>query len=206
MAHRLVLPVGAVRLLRGLLDELVALHEDPASGPADHAGNPAWQRLYPSTTTDPRLDRDLRDLVHPDLVEQRREAFELVADALADGVDRARDDQPSDAVTASDDELRVGLGASTEVVLLDDEQATALLGVVNDIRLALAATVDLPGLLDDDGHRLRDDVTGQAREVVELVEWLAVVQEQVLSTLAPLSQAHFDDPVHDLGPTDPDVP
>lgn len=201
MPHRLVLPIGAVRLLRGLLDELVDLHLDPEE--TGRARNPAWERLYPSTTADPRLDRDLRDLVHPDLVEGRREAFELVADALDGGVRSGDGDTTADEADA----VRVGLGAVTEVLSLDDEQATAMLGVVNDIRLALAATVDLAGLLDDEGDRLRDDVTEEARGVVELVEWLAVVQEQVLASLAPLSQAHFDDPVHDRGrpaPSDDD--
>lgn len=195
MAHRLVLPAGAVRMLRGLLAELIALH-DGAPTAADGSTHPAWRRLYPSTTADPRLDRDLRDLVHPDLVEGRREAFALVADVLAERFEQPDDLPDDDPGAAVADEVRVGLGAPVEVLRLDDDQAMAVLGVVNDIRLALAATVDMPSLLDDD-DRLRDDVDDDARGTVELVEWLAVVQEQVLATLAPLSQAHFDDPVHD---------
>ncbi len=174
MPHRLALPRGAVSLLRGLVGELTALHDEPDE---DH---PAWRRLYPRTTADPRLDRDLRELVHPDLVEGRRLALDVVGSALADADDDA------------------------DVLDLDDEQAVALLGVLNDVRLALSARIDLPGLLDEHGGALPADLPDATRMTVELVEWMAFLQEQVLSTVAPESQAHFDDPVHDRdGDPDP---
>lgn len=167
MPHRLALPAGSVALLRNLLAQLVALHDDPPVG--RHA---AWDRLYPATTADPRLDRDLRDLVHPDLVEGRRVAFEAVGDILSEVEDH------------------------TDRLDLDDEQAVAFLGVVNDIRISLAAAVDLPALLDNEGH-LPDSVEESTESTVRLVEWLAYLQEQVLSSVAPESQTHFAEPIHD---------
>lgn len=177
MSHRLVLPAGTVALLRHLVGQLVALHDE---APAD---DPAWQRLYPSTTADPRLDRDLRDLVHPDLVDGRMAAFQVVGEVLDDAD-----------------------GAGVDVDL-DDDQAVALLGVVNDVRLALSARVDLPGLVDDDGE-LPDDLPEETLAVVELVSWLALLQDQVLASLAPESLDHQREMARDrladeLG--DPDV-
>ncbi|MBY5161636.1 DUF2017 family protein [Salsipaludibacter albus] len=165
MVHELVVPPGTVGLLARLVDELVALHDEPDEQ------HPAWQRLYPATSTDDTLDADLRDLVHPDLVAGRREAFTTVQDLLA---------------THDED---------TERLAVDDEQAVALLGVVNDVRLAIAARIDLPGMLEgrSDGP-VPDETTVAA---VQVVDWLAMLQEQVLAGIAPESQSHFDDPVHD---------
>lgn len=159
MPHRLVLPPGTVAVLRHLVGRLVALHDE---APADDR---AWQRLYPSTTADPRLDRDLRELVHPDLVDGRLAAFEAVGEVLAE---------------ADADASRLDL---------DDDQAVAFLGVVNDIRLAVAADVDLPGLLGDDG-RLPPDLPEATRAAIELVDWLSLLQDQVLASLAPESLAY----------------
>lgn len=175
MSHRLAVPAGGARLLRGLVAELVALHDDPD----DH--HPSWQRLYPRTTADPRLDRDLRDLVHPDLVEGRREALEQVGEALADVADDAQS------------------------IELDDEQAVAVLGVVNDVRIAMAAAIDLPGLLATHDGELPESLPESTLAAAELVDWMGFLQEQVLASLAPESQSHFDDPVHgdsDLVPDD----
>lgn len=175
MANRLAVPPGAIGVLRGLLAQLVALHDEPSE---DH---PAWQRLYPSATRDPRLDRDLRALIHPDLVDGRRAGFDRVL-ALLEPLD-------DDAT----------------VLVVDDDGAVALLGVVNDIRISLAAMIDLPGRLDDTG-RLPESTPDTVLGTVELIEWLALLQEQVLSTIAPESQEHFDDPIHDrLDPPDPDI-
>lgn len=164
MSHRLALSTGTVTLLRHLVGQLVALHDE---APAD---DPAWQRLYPSTTADPRLDRDLRDLVHPDLMDGRMEAFQVVGAVLAD--------------------LDEG-GSDLE---LDDDQAVAFLGVVNDIRLALAARIDLPALVDDDGE-WPDDLAEETLAVAELVSWLAMLQDHVLASLAPESLDHQRDMV-----------
>ncbi len=164
MSHRLALSTGTVALLRHLVGQLVALHDE---APTD---DPAWQRLYPSTTADPRLDRDLRDLVHPDLMDGRMEAFQVVGEVLAD-LD--------------------GGGSDLE---LDDDQAVAFLGVVNDIRLALAARIDLPALVDDDGE-WPDDLAEETLAVAELVSWLAMLQDQVLASLAPESLDHQRDMV-----------
>ncbi len=170
MSHEVVVPSGTVGLLARLVDELVALHDEPDP---DH---PSWRRLYPPTSTDEAIDADLRDLLHPDLVEGRRAAFATVAEVLADHDPRA------------------------ERLVLDDEQAVAVLGVVNDVRLAIAARVDLPGLLEDRADRpVPDEATVAA---VQVVDWLAMLQEQLLAGIAPESQQHFDDPVHD----DPDAP
>lgn len=164
MSHRLVLSAGAVALLRNFVGQLVVLHDE---APTD---DPAWQRLYPSTTADPRLDRDLRDLVHPDLVEGRLEAFEVVGAVLADADGSGRE----------------------RTLEFDDDQAVAFLGVVNDVRLALAARINLPALVDDDGE-LPDDLPDQTLAVAELVSWLALLQDQVLASLAPESMDHQRD-------------
>lgn len=169
MSHEVVVPSGTVGLLARLVDELVALHDEP------DPEHPSWQRLYPATSTDESVDADLRDLVHPDLVEGRQAAFAVVAAVLAD--------HDPDA----------------ERLVIDDEQAVSLLGVVNDVRLAIAARVDLPGMLEGRTDRtVPDEATVAA---VQVVDWLAMLQEQLLAGIAPESQHHFDDPVHD----DPDA-
>lgn len=161
--HRLVLPPLLVEVLSRLVDDLARMHDDP---PDD---DPVWDRLYPATSTGAD-DADIRELVHPDLVERRRESLATIRDHL---------DQ-----TRETDE-----GA---VVLLDDEECVAFLGAVNDVRLALAVRVDPRLFTDPETEWPPPRPSMSERVMLELVDHLAWLQEEVLASLDPDTQAHHD--------------
>ncbi len=173
--HELVLPPVLVEVLSRLVDDLARMHEDPPEG------DPVWDRLYPPASPGTDDDADIRALVHPDLVERRRESLATIRDHLEG--------------TRETDE-----GA---VVLLDDEQCVAFLGAVNDVRLALAVRVD-PGLFSDpdvEWPPRRPSVS--ERVMLELVDHLAWLQEEVLAAIDPETQAHYDvDPDRGDEPSD----
>lgn len=171
--HELVLPPALVTVLGRLIEELLALHDDP---PED--GDPVWDRLYPATSATASDDVEIRELVHPDLALSRRTALTEISAHL----------QTSTATADG--------GAR---ILFDDEQAVEFLGVVNDVRLALAARVQ-PALFTEpetDWPPLT-----RARRItamVELVDHLAWLQEQLLTSLDPGTQSHDDTHGHELG-------
>lgn len=174
----LVLPSPVVMVLSRLVEDLGALHR---AGVDDD--DPVWQRLYPPASDDPATDHDLRDLVHPDLVERRQRALDEVAALL-------------DATTEDD------RGA---VLRMDGGQATLLLGVVNDIRIALATRVAPDVLAGEAVEWPPRDLTTTQRHTLELVDHLAWVQEEVLGILDPASQRHYQDHDPDRDPDhDPD--
>lgn len=175
--HQLVLPPMLVTILVDLLDQLTQLHDDPP-----HEGDPVWDRLYPATSPGADDDAAIRKLVHPDVVEQRRQALATIATHLGQAQE----------------------GPEGTVVLLDDEQSVHFLGAVNDVRLALAARIQ-PDLFETpDAPWPPRRPSRDVRAMLELVDHLAWLQEQVLSELDPDGHVHDDEhPDHDDAPRGP---
>ena len=148
-------------LLRRLRDEL----RDLLAGAAD--GDPVTDRLFPPAVTgDDEADSELRGMIHDDLLEARLAAL----DDLLDVLDRA---QPR---------------GKLHVVDLRDDEPALLLGVLNDLRLALGARVGLATV------ELRDLVADESSHAsLALMDWFAMWQEQLLVALDPLAARHYDD-------------
>lgn len=149
-----------VDLLRRLRDELQAVLQ--SGDDADVTG-----RLFPAAVTgDAEADDELRRLIHDDLLEGRLAALEDVLGYL----DRATRQR------------------RRQVVDLVDEEPAVVLGVLNDMRLALGARV---------GHDLvegRDVLSREDPRLSTLVvmDYLAMWQEQLLAVLDPVATAHYD--------------
>lgn len=168
--HEVVLPPALVVVLGRLIDELLALHDEPPG-----TSDPVWDRLYPVTSSATADDAEIRELVHPDLVTSRREALTAIAGHLETSVE----------------------SADGAVILLDDDQAVQFLGAVNDVRLALAARVQ-PALFSDPDVEWPPDAPSRRRAaMVELVDHLAWLQEQLLASLDAETQAHYQALDHD---------
>ncbi len=152
-------------LLRGLRDDLRTLLE--TGDPTD----PAVQRFYPPTVRgDDTADTELRRLIHDELLTSRITGL----DALLQVLDRAEPHRG---------DLRVELA--------DDEPALVL-GVLNDLRLALGARVGVE-TLDRDALDEDDPVV----PTLALMDHLAFLQESLLAILDPPSLAHYEDHDHD---------
>lgn len=152
-AVRMELDDGEVALLRGLHEELRRWLADP--DPAD----PVMARLFPPCAPeDDLVDAEVRALIFEDLLAERIEAL----DELVDIVDRGR-----------------SRGGRVRVDLVDDEPSLVL-GVLNDIRLALGARVGI-GELD------RNDVDEDhpAAWAIMVMDHLAYLQEQLIRILDP---------------------
>ena len=157
------------QLLSRMRGELHGLLEAPDEGDA------VTDRLFPSAVGgDEEADRELRALIHDDLREQRLQAL----DDLLGVLERA--------------EVHDG----EHVVELAEGEPTMVLGVLNDLRLALGARVGLATV------ELRELVADEsAHPLLAMMDWFAMWQEQLLVALDPLSASHYDHP-HD--PHDPD--
>lgn len=161
-AVRMQLRDEEVDLLRRLRDELEAvLH----AGEHDDA---VTRRLFPPAVTgDDEADDELRRLMHDDLLQSRLGALQEVLGYL-DRADRHR---------------------RRHVVDLVDEEPALVLGVFNDMRLALGARV---------GHDLlegRDELVADDPRLPTLavMDHLAMWQEQLLAVLDPVSTSHYDE-------------
>lgn len=152
---RLELDPFEYELLQSLPGELRSLLEDP--DPAD----PAVERLFPTAVVDDeRTDAEVRELIHDDLLRERLDGLDAMADILQRG------------------ERRRG---RIRVDLVDDEPALVL-GVLNDVRLTLACRVGL--------DRLERDEIGPehpAAPTIAVVNHLAWIQEQLLHVIDPPS-------------------
>lgn len=160
-AIRMVLTDGEADLLRSLVDQIRELldHPDP--------DDPVRQRLFPAAVSgDEQLDAELRGLVYDDLLAGRLAGLEEIVGYL----DRAR-------------RSRSGL----QVDLRPDE-AALVLGVLNDLRLALGARVRIE---DIDRDELSEE--HPAFPTVVLIDHLGWWQEQLLRILDPASVAHYDE-------------
>lgn len=154
-------------LLRGLRDDLRRLLE--TSDPDD----PVVRRFHPPTVRgDQRADDELRRLIHDELLTSRLAGL----DALIEVLDRARPQRGGD-------ELRVELA---------DDEPMLVLGVLNDVRLALGARVGIERL--DRGSVAEDDPVAPT---LALMDHLAFLQESLLAIVDPPSLAHYEDHQHD---------
>jgi hypothetical protein len=158
-----------VDLLRSLRDDLAAFLTTGAT-----PGDAVTGRLFPPTVVgDDDADQELRGLIHDDLLRDRLDAL----DSLTEILDRGRERRTRLEVT------------------LRDEEPVLVLGVLNDIRLALAARVGIEDLDRD----VLDDLDESTLHTLAVVDHLAGLQEQLLGVLDPESVRHYDEG-HDLEP------
>lgn len=151
-----------VDLLRRLRDELAAVLR------AGDRGDAVTRRLFPPAVTgDDEADDELRRLMHDDLLQSRLTALEEVLGYL----ERAHREK------------------RRQVVDLVEGEPVLVLGVLNDLRLALGARVGFD-LLEG-----RDDLTTDDPRLPSLavMDHLAMWQEQLLAVLDPVSTAHYDE-------------
>jgi hypothetical protein len=129
--------------------------------------DPIVQRLFPRALAgDDEADAELRRLLHDDLLASRLAGL----DALIDLLDRGR---PHRGV------LRVDL---------EGDEPLLVLGVLNDLRLAIGARV---GISDLDRNTLDEDDPVTYRLAV--MDHLAGMQEQLLAILDPPSVSVHED-------------
>lgn len=155
------LAAGEVELLRSMRDGLRAVLE---SGEPD---DPVVARLFPAAVSDdPEADTELRRLLRDELLTARLTALDDLHELL-EHAQRSRGG------------LRVDL---------DGEQAVLVLGVFNDLRLAIGARV---GVEQVEREQLpTDEATTRRLAVMDHFGWL---QEQLLAVLDPPSvQVYLD--------------
>lgn len=130
-------------------------------------GDPVMRRLFPPTVgDDEEADRELRGMIHDDLLRSRLASLDTLLDLLQRGTRRGR-------------AVRVDLV---------DEEPFVVLGVLNDLRLAIGAQVGIERL---DRERLDPDDPVTYR--VAVMDHLAWLQEQLLGVLDPESTRVYED-------------
>jgi Domain of unknown function (DUF2017) len=138
---------------RGLLASVIPQLRMVVEGDDDVARLRA--RLFPPAYDDPEHEREFRQLVGDDLLQQRLASVDTALATLDDGHARARH----------------------WVVELDDEQVQAWLSVLHDLRLILAQIVGIT--TEADWGRRRDGT-----DPAELVLWhVGMLQEELLDVL-----------------------
>jgi hypothetical protein len=149
---RVRLAPDEVAILRGLPDQLRSVLGEGGDEPVN-------QRLFPPAyldVADIEHDTEYHRLMHDDLVKEKLTNLDLVTDSLARG--------------------------STSVrrwsVELTNEEATAWLGVLNDLRLALGVRLDITEDFDGDV-----DDTDPRAPALRLLSYLGWLEEQLLSAL-----------------------
>ncbi len=151
-----------VDLLRRLRDELAAVLQEGDRGDA------VTRRFFPAAVTgDDEADDELRRLMHDDLLQSRLTALEEVLGYLDRG-HRVR---------------------RRHVVDLVEGEPVLVLGVLNDMRLALGARVGFDLLEARDGI----DADDPRVPTLAVMDYLAMWQEQLLAVLDPVSTAHYDE-------------
>jgi hypothetical protein len=149
---RVRLAQDEVAILRGLPDQLRSVL---AAG----RDEPVNQRLFPPAYLDVAdIDHDVeyQRLMHDDLVKEKLANLDLVTDTLARGSPSVR----------------------RWTVELTDEEATAWLGVLNDLRLALGVRLDIT----EDFDGAVDDTDPRA-PALRLLSYLGWLEEQLLDAL-----------------------
>lgn len=155
-AIRMELEPFEVELLRSLHEELRARLVE--SGEDD----PVRARLFPpAVPEDGAVDAEVRALIHDDLLQSRLEGLDELAALLDRGGRTARG------------KLRVDL---------EEEEPALVLGVLNDIRLAIGVRVGIDRL--DRDSLDEDDPAAHSVAVMDHFAWL---QEQLLAVLDPPS-------------------
>jgi hypothetical protein len=149
---RVRLAQDEVAVLRGLPDQLrTVLGEDE--------DEPVNRRLFPPAyldVADVERDVEYRRLMHDDLVKEKLANLDLVTASLERGSPSVR----------------------RWTVELTDEEATAWLGVLNDLRLALGVRLDITEDYDGDV-----DDTDPRAPAFRLLSYLGWLEEQLLDAL-----------------------
>jgi hypothetical protein len=141
-----------VAVLRGLPDQLRTVLGEGGDEPVN-------QRLFPPAyldVADIDNDSEYHRLMHDDLVKEKLTNLDLVTDTLARGSTSVR----------------------RWTVELTDEEATAWLGVLNDLRLALGVRLDITEDFDGDV-----DDTDPNAPALRLLSYLGWLEEQLLDAL-----------------------
>ena len=141
-----------VAVLRGLPDQLRTVLREGDDEPVN-------QRLFPPAyldVADIEQDTEYHRLMHDDLVKEKLTNLDLVTDTLARGSTSVR----------------------RWTVELTDEEATAWLGVLNDLRLALGVRLDITEDFDGDV-----DGTDPNAPALRLLSYLGWLEEQLLDAL-----------------------
>jgi hypothetical protein len=141
-----------VAILRGLPDQLRTVLVQGQDEPVN-------QRLFPPAyldVADVERDTEYQRLMHEDLVEEKLANLDLVTDSLARGSASVR----------------------RWTVELTEDEATAWLGVLNDLRLALGVRLDITE--DFDGDIDDGDPRAPALRLMSYLGWL---EEQLLDAL-----------------------
>jgi hypothetical protein len=149
---RVRLAQDEVAVLRGLPDQLRSVLGEDEDEPVN-------RRLFPPAyldVEDVERDAEYRRLMHDDLVEEKLANLDLVTGSLARGSSSVR----------------------RWTVELTDEEATAWLGVLNDLRLALGVRLDITEDFDGDV----DDADPRA-PALRLLSYLGWLEEQLLDAL-----------------------
>ncbi|MDX1620532.1 MAG: DUF2017 family protein [Nitriliruptorales bacterium] len=135
----------------------------------EHAGgdDPVIARLFPPTVTgDDDADDELRRLIRDDLLQSKLDGLDALMEVLERGTEhRGR--------------IRVQL---------EPDEAMLMLGVLNDLRLAIGARV---GIEDIDRDTLtEDDPRTRSVAIMDHLGWL---QEQLLALVDPASVRHYEE-------------
>jgi hypothetical protein len=149
---RVRLAQDEVAILRGLPDQLRSVL-------AEGGDEPVNQRLFPPAyldVADIEHDSEYHRLMHDDLVKEKLANLDLVTDTLTRGSTSVR----------------------RWTVELTDEEATAWLGVLNDLRLALGVRLDITEDFDGDV-----DDTDPRAPALRLLSYLGWLEEQLLDAL-----------------------
>jgi hypothetical protein len=149
---RVRLAQDEVAVLRGLPDQLRTVL-------GEGEGEPVNRRLFPPAyldVADVERDAEYRRLMHDDLVKEKLANLDLVIGSLERGSASVR----------------------RWTVELTDEEATAWLGVLNDLRLALGVRLDITEDFDGDV----DDADPRA-PALRLLSYLGWLEEQLLDAL-----------------------
>jgi hypothetical protein len=163
---------GELELLRSLRDQL----RDALAAP--DPDDPVIKRLFPPAVLgDPEAEREMRALMIDDLLASRLAGL----DALVELLERATPHR-----------------ASVRIDLVDDEPLLVL-GVLNDVRLAIGARIDIEAL-DRDAVAADDPV--QYR--LALMDHLGWWQEQLLAVMSPTAGGHGHPAVGGDDPSDDD--
>lgn len=159
-----------VDLLHTLIGSLTRLLE------ARDTGDAAVQRLFPATVVgDEEADRELRGLIHDDLAGLKQAGLDALTELLDQGERRG----------------------STLRVELTAEDTILVLGVLNDLRLAIGARVGV-----EDLDRAAVDPNTALGQRLAVMDHLALWQELLLAIVDPPAVT-----IHDLGlPDDPRGP
>ena len=150
---RVRLGLDEVAVLRGLPEQLRAVLTEAEDDPVN-------RRLFPPAYLEPEdaeRDAEYRRLMHDDLVQGKLANLEVVTDTLARGSSTVR----------------------RWTVDLTGEEATAWLGVLNDLRLALGVRLEITE--DFDGQVDDADPRAPAMHLLSYLGWL---EEHLLEALS----------------------